>query len=108
MEAIWKPAPAVNVLLALGWNVAVLYLTLGFRQFSHYYTDIRDALERGDELEARRLLSEWRHLDASELPRTALLRHVIEHALLAAHRHVFGVFFWFLFYIYLIREFQFS
>ena len=84
-----------NVLLALGWNVAVLYLTLGFRQFSHYYTDIRDALERGDELEARRLLSEWRHLDASELPRTALLRHVIEHALLAAHRHVFGVFFWF-------------
>jgi adenosylcobinamide-phosphate synthase len=24
-----------------------------------------------------------------------LLRHVIEHALLAAHRHVFGVFFWF-------------
>jgi adenosylcobinamide-phosphate synthase len=42
-----------------------------------------------------RLLAEWRHLDASELPRTELLRHVIEHALLAAHRHVFGVFFWF-------------
>jgi adenosylcobinamide-phosphate synthase len=84
-----------NVLIALGWNVVVLYLTLGFRQFSHYFTDIRDALDRGDELEARRLLSEWRHLDASELPRTALLRHVIEHSLLAAHRHVFGVFFWF-------------
>jgi adenosylcobinamide-phosphate synthase len=29
------------------------------------------------------------------LPRTEVLRHVIEHALLAAHRHVFGVFFWF-------------
>ena len=26
---------------------------------------------------------------------TEVLRHVIEHALLAAHRHVFGVFFWF-------------
>ena len=39
--------------------------------------------------------AEWRHLDASELPRTELLRHVIEHSLLAAHRHVFGVFFWF-------------
>ena len=77
------------------WNVAVLYLTLGFRQFSHYFTDIRDALDRGDETEARRLLAEWRHLDASELPRTELLRHVIEHSLLAAHRHVFGVFFWF-------------
>src|SRR5258706_13424723 len=24
-------------LLALGFNVAVLYLTLGFRQFSHYF-----------------------------------------------------------------------
>jgi adenosylcobinamide-phosphate synthase len=84
-----------SVLLALAWNVAVLYLTLGFRQFSHYFTDIRDALDRRDETEARRLLSEWRHLDASELPRTELLRHVIEQSLLAAHRHVFGVFFWF-------------
>lgn len=82
-------------LLALAWNVLVLYLTLGFRQFSHYFTDIRDALERGDEPAARALLVEWRHLDASELPRTELLRHVIEHSLLAAHRHVFGVFFWF-------------
>jgi adenosylcobinamide-phosphate synthase len=75
--------------------VLVLYLTLGFRQFSHFFTDIRDALDRGDETTARELLAEWRHLDASELPRTELLRHVIEHALLAAHRHVFGVFFWF-------------
>jgi adenosylcobinamide-phosphate synthase len=85
----------VNSLLGLAFDVAVLYLTLGFRQFSHYFTDIRAALDRGDELEARRLLSEWRHLDASELPRSEFLRHVIEHSLLAAHRHVFGVFFWF-------------
>ncbi len=84
-----------SLLLALAFDVLVLYLTLGFRQFSHYFTDIRQALERGDESEARRLLAEWRHLDASELPRTEVLRHVIEHALLAAHRHVFGVFFWF-------------
>lgn len=84
-----------SIVLALMFDVAVLYLTLGFRQFSHYFTDIRDALERGDEFEARRLLAQWRHLDASELPRTELMRHVIEHALLAAHRHVFGVFFWF-------------
>jgi adenosylcobinamide-phosphate synthase len=84
-----------SLLLALAFDVGVLYMTLGFRQFSHYFTDIRDALDRGDENEARRLLAEWRHLDASELPRTEVLRHVIEHALLAAHRHVFGVFFWF-------------
>ena len=93
--AIHAALAHVSALLGLLWDVAVLYLTLGFRQFSHYYTDIRDALDRADEAEARRLLSEWRHLDASELPRTELLRHVIEHALLAAHRHVFGVFFWF-------------
>ena len=85
----------VNILLGLAFDVAVLYLTLGFRQFSHYFTDIRDALDRGDETEARQLLAQWRHLDASELPRGELLRHVIEHSLLAAHRHVFGVFFWF-------------
>jgi adenosylcobinamide-phosphate synthase len=84
-----------SMVLALVFDVLLLYLTLGFRQFSHYFTDIRDALDRSDENEARRLLAEWRHLDASELPRTEVLRHVIEHALLAAHRHVFGVFFWF-------------
>ncbi|MEP7300334.1 MAG: CobD/CbiB family protein [Caldimonas sp.] len=86
----------LNSLLGLAFDVGVLYLTLGFRQFSHYFTDIRDALDHGDESEARRLLSEWRHLDASELPASELLRHVIEHSLLAAHRHVFGVFFWFI------------
>ncbi|MFT7773551.1 CobD/CbiB family protein [Roseateles sp.] len=85
-----------SLLLALAMDVLVLYLTLGFRQFSHYFTDIRDALERGDDATARQLLAEWRHLDASELPRTELIRHVIEHSLLAAHRHVFGVFFWFI------------
>ncbi len=84
-----------SLVLALAWDLVVLYLTLGFRQFSHYFTDIRDALEQGQEDKARQLLQAWRNLDASELPRTELLRHVIEHALLAAHRHVFGVFFWF-------------
>ncbi len=99
MLLIWAVHAALahfSVLLGLAWNVVVLYLTLGFRQFSHYFTDIRDALDREDEAEARRLLTEWRHLDVSELPRTELLRHVIEHSLLAAHRHVFGVFFWFI------------
>lgn len=86
---------SISLGLAFLWNVVMVYLTLGFRQFSHYFTDIRDALERGDDATARQLLAEWRHLDASELPRTELIRHVIEHSLLAAHRHVFGVFFWF-------------
>jgi adenosylcobinamide-phosphate synthase len=79
----------------LVFDIAVLYLTLGFRQFSHFFTDIRTSLDEGDELAARRRLAEWCHLDASELPRAEFLRHVLEHSLLAAHRHVFGVFFWF-------------
>jgi adenosylcobinamide-phosphate synthase len=93
--ALWWWVQQYTLIGALLINVLMLYLTLGFRQFSHFFTDIRDALTRGDEIEARRLLAEWRHLDTSELPRTDLLRHVIEHSLLAAHRHVFGVFFWF-------------
>lgn len=93
--ALWLGVRHYSVVASWALNVALLYLTLGFRQFSHFFTDIREALTRGDEDSARRLLAEWRHLDASELPRTELLRHVIEHALLAAHRHVFGVFFWF-------------
>lgn len=85
----------VNVILAFVWSVAVLYVTLGFRQFSHYFTDIRDALDDGDEETARTLLAEWRQVDASELPRSEIVRHVIEYSVLAAHRHVFGVLAWF-------------
>jgi adenosylcobinamide-phosphate synthase len=84
-----------NGIAALVFDVLVLYLTLGFRQFSHHFTDIRNALDQGDELLARRHLAQWCQLDASELPRSELLRHVIEFSLLAAHRHVFGVFFWY-------------
>ncbi len=84
--AVYVGLAHVHALLGLAFDVAVLYLTLGFRQFSHYFTDIRAALERGDEVEARRLLAEWRHLDASELPASEFLRHLIEHSLLAAHQ----------------------
>jgi len=85
----------VNIFLAFAWSVAVLYVTLGFRQFSHHFTDIRDALDDGDEDTARELLAQWRQVDASELPRSEIVRHVIEYSVLAAHRHVFGVLGWF-------------
>ena len=88
---LWR----VNALLAFVWSVAILYVTLGFRQFSHYFTDIRDALDDGDETTARELLAQWRQVDASELPRSEIVRHVIEYSVLAAHRHVFGVLGWF-------------
>ncbi|WP_309682130.1 CobD/CbiB family protein [Polaromonas sp.] len=88
---LWSVSP----LLAFVWSVAMLYVTLGFRQFSHYFTDIRDALDEGDETAARELLAQWRQVDASELPRSEIVRHVIEYSVLAAHRHVFGVLGWF-------------
>ena len=88
---LWRIHPA----LAFVWNVAVLYATLGFRQFSHHFTGIRDALDVGDEDTARQLLAQWQRVDASELPRSEIVRHVIEHSVLAAHRHVFGVISWY-------------
>ena len=81
----------LSVLLALAWLVLVLYLTLGFRQFSHHFTAIRHAMETGDEIAARQYLAQWLRVDAAALPRAELLRHVIEHSVLSAHRHVFGV-----------------
>jgi adenosylcobinamide-phosphate synthase len=80
---------------AVIWSVAVLYATLGFRQFSFHFTQIRDALADGDEGRARELLASWQQIDASELPRSEVVRHVIEHSVLSAHRHVFGVLTWF-------------
>jgi adenosylcobinamide-phosphate synthase len=88
--ALWLGWP-----VAVLWSVAVLYVTLGFRQFSHHFTDIRDALDAGDEVLARQLLAQWQQVDASELPRSEIVRHVIEYSVLAAHRHVFGVLAWF-------------
>jgi adenosylcobinamide-phosphate synthase len=77
------------------WNVALLYVTLGFRQFSHHFTGIREALENGDEDKARELLAKWQQVQVGQIPRSEIVRHVIEYSVIAAHRHVFGVFFWY-------------
>lgn len=91
----WALSHWVGWPAAVLWNVAVLYGTLGFRQFSHHFTEIRNALEAGDEMQAREHLAAWQRVDASELPRREIVRHVIEYSVLAAHRHVFGVLAWF-------------
>lgn len=85
--ALWQ----FSTVLAFVWNALVLYATLGFRQFSHHFTDIRDALDSGDEAKARQLLADWQQVRVDELPRSEFLRHVIEFSVLSAHRHVFGV-----------------
>ena len=87
----------LHVLLALAFNVGVLYLTMGFRQFSHHFTDIHRALIDGDLPRARRLIREWRGRPADDLNTVEVARLAIEEAFSASHRHVFGVLFWFAF-----------
>src|SRR5438445_470188 len=87
---------AVHPLLALAFNIAVLYLTLGFRQFSHYFTDIQVAVKSGDVERARAALEQWRGASGVVRPREEVIRLAIEEALLASHRHVFGVLLWYL------------
>ena len=50
----------LSPLLALAFNVLILYMTMGFRQVSHYFTDIHLALKGGDLDSARAILGQWR------------------------------------------------
>lgn len=80
---------------AWAFSVLVLYLTMGFRQFSHYFTDIHQALRENDVEKARGLLSAWRGTPCHELNAEEVARVTIEEALLASHHYVFGVMAWF-------------
>jgi adenosylcobinamide-phosphate synthase len=85
----------LHPLLSIAFSVVVLYFTMGFRQFSHFYTDIRLALQADDLDRARAQLAAWRGHDCSSLGREDVVRLAIEEALSASHRRVFGVVFWF-------------
>jgi cobalamin biosynthesis protein CobD/CbiB len=80
---------------ALLLNIAALYLTLGFRQFSHFFTGIRSAIRDGETDRARELIGAWRGESAAHLSREEVIRLAIEEAIVASHRHVFAVLFWF-------------
>ena len=97
-QALLEP---LGVLAVLALHVAVLYHTVGFRQFSHAFTEIQLALAASDVEGARQVLQRWiRQRDpdfvVAELPVEELCRMAIAHALVAAHRHVFGPLFWYL------------
>jgi adenosylcobinamide-phosphate synthase len=85
----------INPLAALLLDVVCLYLTLGFRQFSHFFTGIQAAIRDGNVDRARELLGEWRGEPATQRSREEVIRLAIEEAIVASHRHVFGVLFWF-------------
>ena len=87
---------AAHPLLALAFHIAVLYLTLGFRQVSHHFTDLQLAIKSGDIERARAQLDEWRGASGVVRSREEVVRLAIEEALLAAHRHVFGVLLWYM------------
>jgi adenosylcobinamide-phosphate synthase len=104
MFALMAPVSLVYWLLlrynwifaAFAWNVLIVYLTLGFRHYSHYFTSIQLALNAGDEAAARALLAEWTKQDTIALEANEISRIAVEKALITTHRNVFGVFFWFL------------
>jgi cobalamin biosynthesis protein CobD/CbiB len=86
----------ISPLLALLFNVAALYFTMGFRQVGHHFTEIHLALKADDLPTAREVLARWRGHKCDDLGREAIVRLTIEEALVASHRRVFGVVFWFI------------
>jgi adenosylcobinamide-phosphate synthase len=76
--------------------VLIVYLTLGFRHYSHYFTSIQFALNAGDEATARTCWPNGRASTRSAWTATEIARIAVEKSLITTHRNVFGVFFWFL------------
>ena len=92
---VYALAMGTNPLFAFLVNVAALYLTMGFRQRSHFFTDIHAALKTDDLATAREELSNWLQEDCRDLERETVTRLALEEALVSSHRYVFGVVFWF-------------
>ncbi len=103
LSVLFMPTLLIYWLLAtlgpiaqLAWSIVIVYLTLGFRHYSHYFTSIQLALNTGELPEARRLLAEWTKTDTTDMEAREVSRLAVESALVTTHRHVFGVFFWLL------------
>ena len=60
----------------------MLYATLGFRQFSHHFTAVRDALLAGDENWRASILATWMRKDLVTLQRSQIVRHVIAYSVI--------------------------
>ncbi|AOZ51714.1 CobD/CbiB family protein [Chromobacterium vaccinii] len=86
---------AMSPVLALAFNVLVLYLTMGFRHFSSAFSEISQALAEGREYDARVALANWTGLPTAELSVEEISRLAIEQGVVDSYRHVFGTMFWF-------------
>lgn len=98
---------SANEFLGLIFTIGVLYLTLGIRQFSHYYSKIRESLAANAEDQARAALSDWLHEEAeltgyrgninvAQLNQTQIIRQALEMAIVSSVRYVFAGLFWYL------------
>jgi adenosylcobinamide-phosphate synthase len=93
--AVYALLRDAGALLAMAWSVAVLYVAMGFRRFSHCFTEIAQALREQNIGAARDVLGRWRGVPADELNAAEVSRVAIELGLLQAHRYVLGPIFWF-------------
>lgn len=94
-------AETLHPLALLCLHVFVLYHTVGFRQFSHAFTEIQVALAAGDVAAARAALQRWVRRDdpdhvVGDAPVPEVCRLAIANALVASHRHVFAPLFWYI------------
>jgi cobalamin biosynthesis protein CobD/CbiB len=94
--ALFWALTAVHPLLGLAWNVAALYLLMGFRRFSHAYSNVVAALKAGDINGARRALAGWRGGVTTDLSSTDVAKLAIERGLVDSYRQVFATLFWFI------------
>jgi len=83
--------------LPLAWlfDVGVLYLTMGFRQFGSRYRETHQALRAADLPRARQALERWYGRELAPLTANEISRLAIERGLVCAHRCVFGVIAWY-------------
>lgn len=94
MAALMGPTAAIYwSFMGIGWvfaafafNVLIVYLTLGFRHYSHYFTSIQIALSAGDEPAARNLLAEWARIDTVGMETTEVARLAVEKSLISTLR----------------------
>lgn len=86
---------SLHPVFAFAFGAGVLYLALGFRREEGMFTDIQRALDDEDVEMAARRLSDWTGRDHAGADAAELARVAVEHALLTAHRGLYGVLFWF-------------
>lgn len=86
----------IHPLLAMVFNVVILYITMAFRQLSRFFSDLQLALRMGELARARQLIGTWRKRSHDASGSSEVARLAIEEALIAAHRNVFAVIFWFI------------